>query len=198
MQDIGVATAVPHLTTVANGLPALLYVLSNDTTHRLMYRSWEAGSWGTARAIAEDTAMLVNWADRPQLAFGPDGAAYAHWLRIDERGDFAYTIQAVRSDDGGKSWSEPVSPHKEGQVAEYGLRNGCPSTAVRRWHGSMDGISMRTPTPQLLGWRCASLSGMPVERGPRKPCSTLQPAPAARWQRSFIHPDPSSWSIGTD
>ena len=126
MQDLGVGTAVPHLTTSVNGSPTLLYVRSNDTTHRLMQRSWEAGSWDEALTIAEDTCMLVNWADRPQLAFGPDGAAYAHWLRLDERGDFAYTIQAVRSNDGGKSWSEPVSPHKTERVAEYGFAQWMP------------------------------------------------------------------------
>ncbi|MGB2384783.1 MAG: hypothetical protein ACPH8E_04735 [Flavobacteriales bacterium] len=126
VQDLGVGTAVPHLTTTADGSPTLLCVQSSDTTHRLTHRLWEAGSWGEARTIAEDTAMLVNWADRPQLAFGPDGAAYAHWLRLDERGDFAYTIQAVRSDDGGTSWSEPVSPHKAGQVAEYGFAQWMP------------------------------------------------------------------------
>lgn len=126
MQAPDAGTAVPLLTKVADGTPALLFVQSNDTTHQLMYRSWEAGSWGAARAIAEDSAMLVNWADRPQLAFGPDGAAYAHWLRLDERGDFAYTIQAVRSDDAGKSWSEPVSPHQGGQVAQYGFAQWMP------------------------------------------------------------------------
>jgi hypothetical protein len=126
MQDLGVGTAVPHLTIAPNGSPTLLYAQSNDTTHRLMYRSWESDSWGAAQAIAEDSEMLVNWADRPQLAFGPDGAAYAHWLRFDERGDFAYTIQAVRSADGGKSWSEAVSPHKGGQVAEYGFAQWMP------------------------------------------------------------------------
>jgi hypothetical protein len=126
VQDLGDRTAVPHLTTTANGSPAVLYVQSNDTTHRLMQRSWEGDSWGEAQTIAEDSAMLVNWADRPQLAFGPDGAAYAHWLRLDERGDFAYTIQAVRSDDSGESWSEPVSPHKAGPVAEYGFAQWMP------------------------------------------------------------------------
>ena len=126
MQDLGVGTAVPHLTTSVDGSPTLLCVHSNDTTHRLMYRLWNAGSWGAARTIAEDTAMLVNWADRPQLVFGPDGTAYAHWLRLDERGDFAYTIQAVRSDDGGNSWSQPISPHKTERVAEYGFAQWMP------------------------------------------------------------------------
>ena len=51
-QDLGIGTAVPHLTTAANGLPALLYVQSNDTTHRLNYRKWEAGSWGAAQALS--------------------------------------------------------------------------------------------------------------------------------------------------
>lgn len=126
MQALDVGTAVPHLTTAADGSPTLLYVQSTDTTHQLVHRSWDVGSWGAAQTIAEDNTMLVNWADRPQLAFGPDGAAYAHWLRFDERGDFAYTIQAVRSDDGGKSWSEPVSPHEGGRIAEYGFAQWMP------------------------------------------------------------------------
>jgi len=77
-------TQVPQLLRSPDGVPALACVEAIDGGHRFVYRLWTGTGWGESIAIGTDTAMLVNWADRPQLAFGPSGSAYAHWLTFDE------------------------------------------------------------------------------------------------------------------
>ena len=126
LQSFPENTSVPSLVLGPENQPALLFVTSNDDSHALQFKLWENDAWSTGQTIAEDSLMLVNWADRPQMSFGADGAAYAHWLRLDPRGDFAYTIQAVRSSDSGTTWSKPTQPHSDTAIAEHGFAQWMP------------------------------------------------------------------------
>jgi len=119
-------TQVPQLLRSPDGVPALAYVETIDSGHQFAYRLWKGSGWGESVAIGTDTAMLVNWADRPQLAFGPAGSAYAHWLTLDDRGDFAYGISATRSSDNGQTWSAPSRPYSDTAVAEHGFAQWLP------------------------------------------------------------------------
>ena len=126
VQSLPSQTHVPQLLADAEGLPALLYVQSMDSTPTLQWARWQDGEWQDHRSIASDPAMLINWADRPQMVFGSNGAAYAHWLTVDPRGDFAYGIAAVRSTDGGRTWSAPARPHQDTAIAEHGFAQWLP------------------------------------------------------------------------
>ena len=115
-----VGTALPDLTAGPEG-PALLFVQEKGDTVNLRWASWDGERWSDTVTIAKGTDFMVNWADRPALAFGDGDDAHAHWLQVDPRGDFAYSIQTTHSEDGGTTWSAPDVPHRDTAVAEHGF-----------------------------------------------------------------------------
>jgi len=72
--------------------------------------------------IAEGSNWFVNWADTPALTVLDNGDWVAFWLeRNDPSAAEGYDIQLVRSIDRGKSWSKPISPHRDGTKTQHGF-----------------------------------------------------------------------------
>ena len=115
-----VGTRLPGLTAGPDG-PALLFAQEFGASASLRWAGWNGMDWMDTLEIHSGTDLLINWADRPAMAFGPDGEAHAHWLEVDPRGDFTYGIRTVHSTDGGRTWSEPDRPHGDTAVAEHGF-----------------------------------------------------------------------------
>jgi hypothetical protein len=130
-------TQLPQLTAGPTG-PALLWVttqldLDSNEVHALRWARWSPDSerWVDTVEIASGADWMVNWADRPSLAFADSAQAWAHWLAFDlraEQGEFAYGVRAVRSMDGGRTWSEPSTPHRDTAVAEHGFGRWLPQS----------------------------------------------------------------------
>ncbi len=69
-------------------------------------------TWSAPITVAEGTNVLANWADFPSVFVTSDGTLAAHWLeRGAGRGE--YGIRLRTSKDGGKTWTAPVTPHKD-------------------------------------------------------------------------------------
>lgn len=81
----------------------------------------EKTGWSAARTIVEGTNWFVNWADFPSLVELPDGSLAAHWLARSGPGVYAYDVNVSRSFDGGKNWSPPMIPHRDGTQTEHGF-----------------------------------------------------------------------------
>jgi hypothetical protein len=78
-------------------------------------------SWSKPQVIAEGANWFVNWADFPSMVALPDGSLAAHWLVKSAPGTFDYDVTIARSFDGGKTWSKPFIPHRDGVKAEHGF-----------------------------------------------------------------------------
>ena len=91
--------------------------------HRLRFasRAKGTGTWSEPLTIAEGANWFVNWADFPSLASLPDGTLFAHWLEKSGAGTYAYDVRVTASHDGGKSWSRPITPHRDGTQTEHGF-----------------------------------------------------------------------------
>ena len=78
---------------------------------------------GRESMIAKGTDWIVNWADFPTiLSFGESGESImASYLVESDPEKFAYDIRLVLSNDGGESWSDPISPHDDGTITEHGF-----------------------------------------------------------------------------
>lgn len=113
-------TSLPCLTSSPHG-PALLFAEERGDSTFIQWTGWSRQAWTDTALIAAGDDLLVNWADRPALAFGPGGDAHAHWLEIDPRGDFTYGIRTVHSMDGGQTWTAPDRPHRDTAIAEHGF-----------------------------------------------------------------------------
>jgi hypothetical protein len=70
--------------------------------------------------IAEGTNFLANWADFPALFVAADGTMAAHWL---ERGTSraAYGVRLKTSSNGGRTWSDAITPHRDNSAVEHGF-----------------------------------------------------------------------------
>lgn len=72
--------------------------------------------------IARGTNWFVNWADTPALTVLDNGDWVAFWLeQNDPSVPEAYDIRVVRSVDRGNTWSEPISPHRDGTSTQHGF-----------------------------------------------------------------------------
>ncbi len=68
--------------------------------------------------------FFANWADFPSIQpFGPSGEERlaAHWLEKSAAGTYEYDVLISISNDGGKTWSPGVKPHRDGTLSEHGF-----------------------------------------------------------------------------
>lgn len=89
--------------------------------HELRFARFDGEAWSDPKTIARSDRFFVNWADFPSLTPGPDGTLWAHWLERGAEGGYDYGIRIVRSEDGGETWSEPMTPHEDDSATEHGF-----------------------------------------------------------------------------
>jgi hypothetical protein len=121
----------PNLTLAPDGRVLLSWIEpSGEESHSLRFATRpKGGAWSEPRTIAEGRGWFVNWADFPSLAALPDGSLFAHWLAKSGPGTYAYDVRVAASRDGGKTWSAPVVPHRDGTQTEHGFVSMTPWSA---------------------------------------------------------------------
>ena len=120
----GPASAQPRLRPAPDGGAVLSWLEPDGDGHVLRYASWEGTGWGPAQTADRGAAWFVNWADTPGVVALGDGRLLAHTLVRQPAGGYAYDVRARTSD--GAYWSEPVTPHTDGAVAEHGFVSAVP------------------------------------------------------------------------
>jgi hypothetical protein len=118
----GPGAGEPHLHAGVDGTLLLSWQEPGDEGgHRLRFATLRDGGWSEPGTIAAGTGWFVNWADFPSIVRLPDGSLAAHWLVRSGPGTYAYDVLVARSFDGGATWSEPVTPHRDGTQTEHGF-----------------------------------------------------------------------------
>ncbi len=115
--------AEPNLAVDGAGRPIVSWLEpTGPETHVLRFARREPhGTWSEPRAVASGSHWFVNWADFPSvLALGGDTLA-AHWLVRSGPGTYAYDVAMAFSVDGGASWTEPFTPHRDSTQTEHGF-----------------------------------------------------------------------------
>jgi len=126
----GAGSGEPNLHVSADGRIYLSWIEPAGEKRRALRFAVRNGSkWSEARTIVEGENLLVNWADFPSLVALPDGALVAHWLVKGSPDSHTYDINIARSTDGGKTWSKPVVPHRDGTKTEHGFVSMLPWAA---------------------------------------------------------------------
>lgn len=113
--------ALPRLTTGPAGEVWLSWVEPAGSGHALRYARLAGDGWSEPRTVAAGEGWFVNWADFPSLVPLGGERLGAHWLVKRQGGPYAYDVAMAMSRDGGATWSEPVSPHRDGTATEHGF-----------------------------------------------------------------------------
>ncbi|MFW6010728.1 MAG: sialidase family protein, partial [Gemmatimonadota bacterium] len=80
---------------------------------------WHDGGWEERREIARGDDLHVDWADVPSVLEAEEGRLVAQWLVRGPRG--GYGLRTAHSSDGGRTWSEPRTPHADASPVEHGF-----------------------------------------------------------------------------
>ncbi|HSE96948.1 MAG TPA: sialidase family protein [Blastocatellia bacterium] len=118
----GPSSGAPNLFTAPDGRVFLSWIEKiSDNRHALRFSVREKAAWSAPRTIAEGGNWFVNWADFPSMFALADGTLAAHWLAKSGVGTYAYDVKISLSTDGGKTWSKPVTPHRDNTQTEHGF-----------------------------------------------------------------------------
>lgn len=79
------------------------------------------GERGPIRHVSHGCDWFVNWADFPSVAIADNGDWLTFWLQKSGEGTYAYDIRLVRSRDEGRTWSAPITPHRDRTETEHGF-----------------------------------------------------------------------------
>jgi len=87
----------------------------------LQHATWRDGNWSSPATVATGTDWFVNWADFPSVVPVTATTWLAHWLQQRTENVYAYDVRLSASGDGGRHWSQPISPHDDGTPTEHGF-----------------------------------------------------------------------------
>ena len=79
------------------------------------------GTWSPVREAGRSDNYFVNWADFPVVVEDARGRLWTHWLERGAAGGYDYGVRLVSSEDGGATWSQPISLHDDGSPVEHGF-----------------------------------------------------------------------------
>jgi hypothetical protein len=89
--------------------------------HALRYARSDGARFTEPSTIRASGRFFANWADFPSLLPFGEGRLAAHWLEKSAEGTYEYDVLISISDDGGKTWSPGVEPHRDGTLSEHGF-----------------------------------------------------------------------------
>lgn len=117
-------SAEPNLALGSGGRVFLSWIeLTPDSSHQLRFATLQGNRFSAAQPIATGAKgqWFVNWADFPSVLAVSNTQLVAHWLERSGMGRYAYGVRVARSNDGGKTWSKPITPHNDNSESEHGF-----------------------------------------------------------------------------
>ena len=123
----GPGSAEPNLTVAPDGRVYMSWLQATDSGGTALRFAVHDGSmWSDARTIVQGKDFFVNWADFPSIEVLGKNRLAAHWLQRNGKTTYAYSVRIAQSNDGGATWSTPLTPHRDSTESEHGF--------VAMWH----------------------------------------------------------------
>jgi hypothetical protein len=89
--------------------------------HALKVSKLTGSRWSAPVTAAAGDSFFVNWADTPILVAAGEGHLALSWPWKSGAGTYSYDVRIAQSFDDGRSWSNPVIPHRDGTPTEHGF-----------------------------------------------------------------------------
>jgi hypothetical protein len=155
----GSPSGQPNLHATRDGRVYLTWIESKgEDRHALRFSSRTEHGWSAPQTIAEGGNWFVNWADFPSAVALPGGALVAHWLVKSSTGTSSYDVHISRSDDGGKTWSKAIVPHRDGTKTEHGFVSLLPWAEGKVGAAWLDGRNMKSDSHDNHGHAAGDMS----------------------------------------
>lgn len=158
-------SAEPHLSQGPNDTAVLSWLEPTEEGVTLRYATFVANEWTAAQSVAEGADWFVNWADFPSVAPISETLWAAHWLTKRPGGSYAYDVAIALSEDGGRTWGAPLTPHSDGTQTEHGFvslfpwQNGVGALWLDGRNMTEDGHSASSDATEGMTLRTAVVSG---------------------------------------
>jgi hypothetical protein len=117
----GPGSAEPNLAVSPDGRMYMSWLEPNESGHALRFAALDGRQWSQATTIRAGRDFFVNWADFPSIEVLDGGRLAVHWLQRNGPGTYAYGVRVSQSADAGKTWSIPVTPHRDSSQTEHGF-----------------------------------------------------------------------------
>lgn len=117
----GEGSAEPHLARGPDDKVVLSWLERERDGYALRYAELDGRGWRPAQTVAHGKNWFVNWADFPSVTPVTQSLWAAHWLAKRPGGTYAYDVAIAISRDGGRSWSESLTPHTDDTRTEHGF-----------------------------------------------------------------------------
>lgn len=117
----GPGAAEPNLAVSPDGRAYLSWLEPDAAGYALKLSAFDGRRWSEARTIRAGRDFFVNWADFPSVSALGDGRLAAHWLQRTGSATYAYGVRIAFSKDEGRSWSDPMVPHRDTSPQEHGF-----------------------------------------------------------------------------
>ena len=111
----------PNLAVGPDGRIYMSWLEPVDSGHALRFAVLTDTRWSTPRTIRAGRDFFVNWADFPSIDVRDERRIAVHWLQRTGRSSYAYGVRIAQSKDGGASWSEATTPHRDSTQQEHGF-----------------------------------------------------------------------------
>ncbi len=117
----GIGSLAPGLAELADGEALLSWLEPIEDGYALRWARLSGDRFSDTGTVSSGPDWFANWADTPAMFALPNGDWLAHWLVRSGPSAYAYDIKLARSTDRGRSWSMPLSPHRDATLTEHGF-----------------------------------------------------------------------------
>jgi hypothetical protein len=117
----GPGSAEPNLAAGPDGRVYMTWLEPGDSGHALRFATLDGRRWSEPQTIRSGRDFFVNWADFPAVEVLDGGRLAVHWLQRNGTGSYAYGVRISQSADGGRTWSAPLTPHRDSSPNEHGF-----------------------------------------------------------------------------
>jgi len=114
-------SAEPFLSVGANGKVYMSWLEPAPPGYSLRFAVLEGRIWSAPRTIVTREDFFVNWADFPSIKVLDGNRLAAHWLQRNGKATYAYGVRIALSDNGGQTWRDAVTPHRDTTQSEHGF-----------------------------------------------------------------------------
>ncbi len=112
----------PNLAAIPDGRVVMSWLEPAGTgALALRCATYDGRHWSQPFTIAAGDSFFANWADFPSIRPLGGNRLAAHWLWKSGAGPYAYNVRVSQSEDGGRTWSPPITPHRDGTATEHGF-----------------------------------------------------------------------------